>query len=663
MCGICGRISASPINPDVIRGMMRTLEHRGPDDEGIHIGNGVGLGHRRLSVIDLDGGAQPMSTPDGLVWIVFNGEIYNYGPLRQELLNGGYDFRTRSDTETILNCYLRDGTDCLKHLRGMFSFAIWDGRTRTLFAARDRLGQKPFYYSHRPGEFLFGSEIKALLHAEPGLADLDLDALDEYLTLRIVAAPRSMFRDIRKLPPAHFLTFSAADGLRVERYWDLSYEPKLPGDDEELIEELERRLVESIRVHLVSDVPVGAFLSGGLDSTLVVALLMKHGLMEQLRTFSVSLPLAEFDEAPLARLVAERYGTLHREEEIRPSLVQDMPRLVRQLDEPSDALASCMDLVAGMARKDVKVVLGGDGGDELFGGYDRYFGNRMAQHYASIPAWVRRNVLGPALAKLPDGRWYKSLGHQLKWFHRLAEHSGGERYIEGLAYFYFHQPFKDRVYGARLRDGITHDGGVGPGTAGLGAGSTMKAAFDRASASDVVDRMLYADLQARLADHPVMIQDRMTMAHGLEARSPLMDHELAEFAARLPARMKVRGRRLRYAQTELARRLLPPPLLERRKQGFASALPYLLRDELDLLHRTFLPKSHLAEEGLLEPSGVAALLSEHQSGKADHGSRLWLLVNAEVWFRIFMEGASDGELRESIARTASGQGVARTPAS
>jgi asparagine synthase (glutamine-hydrolysing) len=651
MCGICGRISGAPIDPDVIRGMTRTLAHRGPDDEGIRIGEGFGLGHRRLSIIDLEGGAQPMSTPDGLVWIVFNGEIYNYGPLRQELLNAGFAFRTRSDTETILNCYLRDGTDCLRHLRGMFSLAIWDGRSRRLFAARDRLGQKPFYYSHRPGEFLFGSEIKALLHAEPGLADLDLEALDEYLTLRIVAAPRSMFRDIRKLPPAHFLTFSAADGLHVERYWDLAYEPKLRGDDEELLEELERRLVEAIRVHLVSDVPVGAFLSGGLDSTLVVALLMKHGLMEQLRTFSVSLPLAEFDEAPLARLVAERYGTLHRQEQIRPSLMQDLPGLVRQLDEPSDALASCMDLVAGMARRDVKVVLGGDGGDELFGGYDRYYGNRMADRYASLPGWARRKVLGPALSLFPDGRWYKSRGHQLKWLHRLAEYSGGERYVEGLAYFYFHQLYKDRVYGARLRDGVMRDG----------AGSIMRAAFDGAPASDLVDRMLYADLQARLPDHPVMIQDRMTMAHGLEARSPLMDHELAEFAAQLPPRMKVRGRRLRYAQTELARRLLPPPLLERRKQGFASALPYLLRDELEILQRTFLPASHLAREGLLDPGGVSALMNEHRRGVADHGSRLWLLVNAEVWFRIFMEGASDGELRESITRTASGRGVAGTP--
>ncbi|TVP45082.1 MAG: asparagine synthase (glutamine-hydrolyzing) [Gemmatimonadales bacterium] len=650
MCGICGRISGAPIDPDVIRGMTRTLAHRGPDDEGIRIGEGFGLGHRRLSIIDLEGGAQPMSTPDGLVWIVFNGEIYNYGPLRQELLNAGFAFRTRSDTETILNCYLRDGTDCLRHLRGMFSLAIWDGRSRRLFAARDRLGQKPFYYSHRPGEFLFGSEIKALLHAEPGLAELDLQALDEYLTLRIVASPRSMFRGIRKLPPAHFLTFSAAEGLHVERYWDLAYEPKLKGDDEELLEELERRIVEAIRVHLVSDVPVGAFLSGGLDSTLVVALLMKHRLVDQLRTFSVSLPLAEFDEAPLARLVAERYGTLHRQEQIVPSLIHDLPGLVRQLDEPSDALASCMDLVAGMARRDVKVVLGGDGGDELFGGYDRYFGNRMADRYASIPGWIRRKVIGPALSVLPDGRWYKSRGHQLKWLHRLAEHSGGERYVQGLAYFYFHQSFKDRVYGARLRNGVTREG----------AGATMKAAFDGAPASDLVDRMLYADLQARLPDHPVMIQDRMTMAHGLEARSPLMDHELAEFAARLPPRMKVRGRRLRYAQTELARRVLPPPLLERRKQGFASALPYLLRDELDILQRTFLPTSRLAREGLLDQGGVSALLGEHRRGVADHGSRLWLLVNAEVWFRIFMEGASDGELRESIARTASDRSVAGT---
>ena len=638
MCGICGIVSEGRIDRDGIRAMARCLAHRGPDGEGVHVGEGVGLGHRRLSIIDLDGGSQPMSTADGTVWIVFNGEIYNYQALAAELAGEGFEFRTRSDTETILNCYLRDGTDCLRHLRGMFAFALWDTRRKRLFVARDRLGQKPLYYVHRDREFLFGSEIKALLQADPGLKDLDYDALDEYLTLRIVASPRSMFRDIRKLPPAHFLTFSSDEGLRVERYWDLDYEPKHTGDTEELLEELERRLVEAIRVHLVSDVPVGAFLSGGLDSTLVVALLMKHGLLDRLQTFSVSLPLGRFDEAPLARLVAERYGTVHHEEEIRPSLVEDLPRLVKQLDEPSDSLATCMDLVAKMARRHVKVVLGGDGGDELFAGYDRYLGNRMAGRYAAIPSWIRGKILGPMLSRVPDGGWYKSPGHQLKWLHRLADYSGGERYIQSLAYFYFREALKDTVVGPVLRENLK----------GPPAGTLMRDAYDHAPAVDDVDRMLYADLQARLPDHPVMIQDRMTMAHGLEARSPLMDHELAEFAARLPSRLKVRGRGLRRAQVLLAQRVLPPQLLKRKKQGFASAIPYLLKDELDQLYSTFLPDSHMAQEGLLHQPGISTLLASHRAAESDHGARLWLLLNAEVWFRMFMEGETEDELRGEI---------------
>jgi len=619
--------------------MSEALAHRGPDDDGVWVSDGVGLGFRRLSIIDLDSGAQPMASADGSVRIVFNGEIYNYRALRRSLEDEGWTFRTRSDTETILNSYLRDGVDCLRHLRGMFAFAIWDSRNRRLFVARDRLGQKPFYYAHRGRDFLFGSEIKALLRADPSLAELDPAALDEYLTLRVIAAPRSMFRGIRKLPPAHYLTFSPDEGLKVTRYWNLNYEPKLTGDTEELLEELERKLVETVRVHLESDVPVGAFLSGGLDSTLVVALLAAHGLTDPLRTFSVSLPLGRFDEAPLARLVAEKYGTLHREEPIRPSLLEDLPRLVAQLDEPSDSLATCMDLVAKMARRDVKVVLGGDGGDELFAGYDRYLGNRIADYYGRIPGWIRNGVIGPVLSKVPDGQWYKSLGHRMKWLHRLSTHPGGRRYVESLSYFYFGQDLKAPLYGPRLRAGLDR----------FEAGAVMRRAYDAAPASEALDRMLYADLQSRLPDHPVMIQDRMTMAHGLEARSPLMDHELAELAARLPTDMKIRGRTLRYAQVRLARRYLPPELLARKKQGFASALPYLLRDELDLLYRAFLQDSHLAREGLLNQIGITRLVEAHRAGTADHGARLWLVLNAEVWYRMFLEGQTGDRIREDIA--------------
>ena len=638
MCGICGRFGVQPVDRDELSKMTRRLAHRGPDDEGLYVDGDIGLGHRRLSIIDLDSGQQPMSNEAGTCWIVYNGEIYNFHQLRDNLSKKGRRFRTVSDTETILHLYDEYGTDCVRHLRGMFAFAIWDARRRQIFAARDRLGQKPFYYVQRDSEFMFASEIKALLTADSSLAELDLAALDEYLTLRLISPPRSMFRRIHKLPPAHFLTFDRTRGLRIERYWDLPYEPKWTSSEDQLIEELEERLVDCIRLHLVSDVPVGAFMSGGLDSTLVVALLMKHQLADDFQTFSVGLPYGQYDEAPAARLVAERYSTRHHEETISPSLLNTFPRLVRQLDEPSDPLSVCLDLIAQMARKRVKVVLGGDGGDELFGGYDRYYGNRAADHYALLPAIVRRHLIQPALALVPDGAWYKSRGHQLKWLHRLSFYSRGDRYVKSLAYFYMREPFRTAVYGPAL-----------VAETGSDPGKLMREAYERAQARDSVDRMLYADCQSRLADHPVMIQDRMTMAHGLEARSPFMDHEIAEFAARLPASLKVRGRTLRYIQVQLAKRLLPPELLARKKQGFSSALPYLLKNELDVLYRVFLSDVQLAHDGIVRQEPISRMLAEHQSGVTDHGNRLWLLLNSDVWYRFFIQGQSEDELGRLIA--------------
>jgi asparagine synthase (glutamine-hydrolysing) len=641
MCGIAGQVNfdrREPIERETIVRMARAIAHRGPDDEGLLINGPVALGFRRLSIIDLAGGHQPMCNEDQTLWIVLNGEIYNYKQLRPELIRRGHRFKTESDTETILHLYEEHGVDCVKHLRGMFAFAIWDERRKRLFAARDRLGQKPFYFAQRNGELLFASEIKALLAVDPGLRQPDLAALDEYLTLRLISAPRSMFKEVRKLPPAHYLTFDRETDLRIERYWDLRYEPKWTGTDEDLIDELEERLVDCIRLHLVSDVPVGAFMSGGLDSTLIVALLMKHGLASDFQTFSVGLPYGRFDEAPAARLVAQRYGTRHHEEQINPSLLNALPRLVHQLDEPSDPLSVCMDLIAQMARRHVKVVLGGDGGDELFGGYDRYYGNRYADLLARVPSTARRFLIGPALNMVPDGQWYKSVGHQLKWLHRLTFFQGGQRYIESLAYSYLNGSFKESLYGPEMK-------WMQPE---FDPGALMRKAFDRAPASDVVDRMLYADSQSRLPDHPVMIQDRMTMAHGLEARSPFMDHELAEFAARLPVRLKVRGRSLRYIQVQLAKRYLPAELLARKKQGFSSALPYLLKDELNTLYGLFLQRMELAKDGILRQPAVNQILDEHREGKQDHGNRLWLLVNSEVWYRMCIQGKTHGDIEAQL---------------
>ena len=635
-----------------MRSVTAQLAHRGPDGHDHVRRERAWLGHRRLSIIDLEGGRQPITNEDGTVWIICNGEIYNYRDLRPGLIDKGHQFKTESDCEVVLHLYEEEGEACLQKLRGMFAFAIWDERKQQLFCARDRLGQKPFYYALMGDSLLFASEIKALLKAGPDLRQMNPEAFDEYMTLRLIGAPKSMFKGINKLAPAHYLTQRVGGPVEVHRYWDLDYEPKHSLSEDALLDELEERLVECLHYHLVSDVPVGAFMSGGLDSTLLVALVRKHKLADDLQTFTIGLPYDRYDEAPTARLVANTFGTKHREETITPSLLTELPRLVATLDEPSDSLAICMDKIAALASRYVKVVFGGDGGDELFGGYDRYYGNRIAGHYAKIPAFVRRGVIRPLIEKLPDGRWYKSVGHQLKWLDRLADASpASKRYLESLGYFYMRRSFRDDLYTADMQSQLQDSE----------PGSVMQDAFDRIPTQHLTDKMLYADGHMRLPDHPVLISDRMTMAHGLEARSPFMDHELVEFVAKAPASMKVKGRTLRHLQVELCKRVLPAEVMERKKQGFASALTYMLKDELSFLQTHFLTRSALAADGLLKQPAIDKMLGEHQAGAADHGHRLWLLLNSEVWHRHFIREESVDDLTTEIADATRGVEVLSQP--
>ena len=642
MCGIAGIVSSQACSQENMRRMLDAIRHRGPDDEGMYRGSGGMLGQRRLSIIDLAGGRQPIPNEDGTLWVVCNGEFYNYQELREDLIRKGHRFSTNSDSEVVLHLYEEMGERCLDKLRGMFAFAIWDEKRRTLFAARDRLGQKPFFYVQRGDELIFASEIKSLLAFDRRFAVMDHEALAQYLTLRVIAPPRSMFQGIRKLPPAHSLRFSSEEGMRITRYWDLSYEPKIGGSDDDLVDELESRIIDCLKLHMVSDVPGGAFLSGGLDSTLVVAMLMKHVAREPIQTFSMGLPYGQFDEAPYARMVANKYGTRHHEQVMKPSLMTTLPKLVWHLDEPSDPLSLCSYLIAEFASRHVKVVLGGDGGDELFAGYDRYYGNRYAGYYSFLPAVLRRYAIGPVLDLIPDGRWYKSKTHQLKWLHKLSFAAGGARYARSLSYFYFDAERRPGIYGPVMQEAVSK----------FDPEAAIREPYERAVASDMVDRMLYADSQIRLPDHSVMILDRMTMAHGLEARAPFMDHELAEFAARLPVRMKIRGRSLRYIETRLAERYLPREVMQRPKQGFSVALPYMLRDEFRTLFGRLLGESLLARDGILAQDAMNTLLGEHLAGRADHGNRLWLLLNSEVWYRMFILGHSQLQLAEEMAGSA-----------
>lgn len=622
--------------------MLDALRHRGPDDRGTLTDEKAQIGQVRLSIIDLAGGHQPIPNEDESAWIICNGEIYNHAELRASLLKLGHTFRTQSDTEVILHLYEEFGARCVEHLRGMFAFAIWDRRRQRLFAARDHLGQKPFYYAALDGDFYFASEIKGILAARPDLRQPDVAALDQYLALRFIAAPRSMFREIKKLPPAHHITVDADGKVKIQRYWQLSYEPKVPITADAALDALKVKLLETLRLHLVSDVPVGAFLSGGLDSGLIVAMLSKHIVDKPLQTFTLGLVHQQFDEAPAALAVARHCGTDHHAETANPSMIDCLPDLVWHLDEPSDPLSLCGWFVAKLAARHVKVVLGGDGGDELFGGYDRYYGFQFADHYARIPRLVRNQLLGPLLDAASGGNWYKSRTHQLKWLHRLAQHSGGRRYAAALNYFYFESSARTRLYGERMMAELGR----------FDAEQFICESFEHALAKQPLDRMLATDLEARLPDHPVMITDRMTMAHGLEARSPFMDHKLAEFCARLPVDLKVKGRNLRVLQMRLARQYLPAEVLARPKQGFASAMPYMMRNEYPSLFRTLLSDSQLVREGYLNAAAIAELLDAHLSGRADHATRLWLLANSEIWYRMAIQQESRDSMRARLASDA-----------
>jgi asparagine synthase (glutamine-hydrolysing) len=638
VCGICGIIDPRGVTRETIQAMTDTLSHRGPDDQGIYVDAMAGLGHRRLSIIDLDGGHQPMTNEDGSLWIIFNGEIYNYRKLR-ERLEKSHHFASDSDTEVILHLYEEKREKCVEELRGMFAFAIWDAKERSLFLARDHLGQKPLFYAQQGEELAFASEIKALLVRDPSLRRMDCRSLHEYLTLRIIAPPRTMFAVIRKLPPAHTLLFKNGR-VMIERYWHLRYEPKLQLTEGDLLNELEARMLETVRYHLVSDVPVGAFLSGGMDSSLVVGMMSKVS-SQPVKTFSVGVPYEHYSELPYARMVAEQYQTQHFEESIYPSLVRVLPELVWHLDEPSDPLAACMYYIARMARREVKVVVGGDGGDELFGGYDRYYGNRYVDYYALLPRSVRRHVVPRLLRLMPDGFWYKSLTHKLRWLNQLSFAEGGRRHAKSLGYFYFTEDFRRRLYGDGLRVTLEN----------FDPEAEICAYFESANAHDAVDKMLFADSMIRLPDHSVMILDRTTMAHGLEARAPFLDHKLAEFVAQMPASFKVRGRRLRYIQARLAARYLPAPLVRRGKQGFSSPLPYLLAGEFRHLFKTFLSDSRLVRDSYLREEPIKQLLAEHLQRKVDHGNRLWLLCNAEIWYCMAIQGWTKEQIQERLSES------------
>jgi asparagine synthase (glutamine-hydrolysing) len=624
MCGIAGiheRDRRRRVEPAVGRAMLSAIVHRGPDDEGLHAEEWVALGARRLSIIDLPGGAQPIANEDGSVVVAFNGEIYNYRALRERLRRNGHTLRTEGDTEVIVHLYEELGEECVQELDGMFAFAVWDGRRRRLLLARDRLGIKPLYYADGDGRLLFGSEIKALLQ-HPGVeASLDHDALAAFLLLKYVPAPRTMFSGIAALPPGHLLT-SDETGVRVRRWWDVSFRrPEPPPSEEEAVEGLRTRLQEAVRSHLVSDVPFGAFLSGGIDSSTVVAL-MSRELDRPVRTFAAGFAGAdaEVSELPYARLVAEHYETDHHEVVIGArDFIDRAEKVVWHLDQPiADNACLANLMVAELASRHVKMVLTGEGGDELFAGYARYAGEQLSPLFRRLPAPAR--ALGMALTRRSPGMSRRRLA-----LYALCQPDERRRLA---TWFPLMRP--------DMRDALA---------AGELIGAVGRAAPERlfadqlahADGPESISRMLYVDTKLWLPDDLLARGDKMSMAASLEARVPLLDHRLVEFAATLPPSLKVKGLARKYLLRKVASDFLPEPILTRPKKGFPIPMGSWLRGEAREFCRDLLAPGTLERRGLFSPPAVARLLDEHESRAADHGAVLWALLSVELWHRLYVD--------------------------
>jgi len=637
MCGIAGVVNSEPggVEAATIQRMYQSIIHRGPDDEGIFVKDGAGLGVRRLSVIDLPGGHQPVFNEDKTVCIVYNGEIYNFRELRGELESRGHRFYTNTDTEVVVHLYEEMGRDCVQKLRGMFAFAIYDMRDRRLLLARDRLGIKPLHYAFVDGRLLFGSEIKSILAVAPELATIDLRALWEYMYFGYIPDPSTAFLPIQKLPPGHILEFERGK-VSLHQYWDLpEYATHQPRGEEECLQELEQRLTEAVRIRLIADVPLGALLSGGTDSSTVVAL-MARASPRPIKTFSIGFQHADFNEAQYAKLVAERFGTEHHELILEPDVVETVQALTRSMEEPfGDSSMLPTYYVSCLARQHVTVALSGDGGDEAFGGYERYQVHLQRRNFKWIPEWAgdfyRRHIHSRLPSNVPGRN--VAYGVSLPW---------AQRYLEGVSL----RPFDRRM--ALLSDDFR--------AAALGDAdpmSVLREYLDAAPARDPLSRVLYLDSKTYLPGDILTKVDRMSMLASLEVRIPILDHLFLEWVTGLPPEWKMRGKRQKYIFTKLAERVgVPKEVLNRPKQGFALPLRHWMRNELKDLIMSVLLDSSTLQRGYFNPPGIRRLLDEHFKGRRDHSARIWRFLMFELWHRNFLANVSLMNTEGQADRTA-----------
>jgi asparagine synthase (glutamine-hydrolysing) len=595
------------------------MTHRGPDDEGYYVSGQVGLAMRRLSIIDLAGGRQPITDEDDRFWIVYNGEIYNYPELRSQLTARGHQFRTHSDTEVIVHLYQEMGEACVKRLNGMFAFALWDSAKRSIFLARDRLGIKPLFYSYQPGTSLtFASEIKALFPA--GISrEPDYQALYDYLSLMYVPTPATAYASVRKLPPGSWLTCSPY-GLEIRQYWDIPLPPE--GQEESCEENCEEEILDlvetAIRRQMIADVPIGALLSGGLDSTTVTAVMVRK-FQAPVKTFTIGFDRKSYDESREARLVAQTLGTDHLEETVYPGMIRSIPELLCSFDEPfADYSAIPTFLVSMIAARHVKVVLTGDGGDEVFAGYPTHVAYKAARMFRMIPSFIRHHFITPAIMALPTSMERISFDYKAKRFV-----TGVDLPLERGHYQWkviFDEDSKKDLLSPdflqmQFRDSF----------------SVFERHFQVAEKADPLNRLLYVDAKTFLLDDDLVKVDRMTMANSLEARVPLLDHELLERVAVLSPKVKARGFQTKSLLRAAAKNLLPPEIRKGKKKGFTPPLPFWIRDELKQFVADYFSEARLRATGMLNPSYCRLLLDDHLQGRKDYNREIWTILALVCW--------------------------------
>jgi asparagine synthase (glutamine-hydrolysing) len=633
MCGIAGKFNfdpARPIDRERLTAMTSVVAHRGPDAQGFFVGAGIGLGHRRLSIIDLSTGDQPLTNEDRTIWVVFNGEIYNFAEIRLELESFGHHFRTHTDTEVIVHAYEQWGDRAVERFRGMFAFALWDGRARRLLLVRDRIGVKPLFYCETPSGVTFGSEIKSLLEDPDVPRGWRAEALDAYLTLQYVPCPQTMYRAVSKLPPGHLLVAERGH-VSVKRYWDLTF----TGDgqaarEDEYLEQLDALVNESVRLRLVSDVPLGAFLSGGIDSSAVVAA-MAGTCAGRVVTTTVGFDEQGFNELEYARTVARHLGVEQHETIVHPDIVDLLPRLAWHFDEPfADSSAVPTYYVSKAAREHVTVALSGDGGDELWAGYTRH---RVEQWELTARRWL--GPLGGTIA----GRLAAGLPLSVKGARSLRHLAldPADACARKHAYGLFEPGARGALY--------SHDFATEVRDADPFAG--FRQAYHACSSKDPLDRALYVDVKTYLVDDIMTKVDRMSMAVSLEAREPLLDHKLLEFAASVPTSLKLKNGRSKYLLRRLLERRIPQAIVDRPKHGFEAPTGAWLRGPLAPMVDSLLLDGRLRDRGVFDDRVVAGLWRQHRDGRQDHRHRLWSLVMLELWFRQYVDGQASRRAGEA----------------